>query len=98
MEGAEGGEPAAEKVLPEVSDSDDSGPEDGPNRERGDGDLVYDFDVMIAKRKEDQSRRRKRKDIDIINDNDDLIAQLLGEMRNAAEVSLCCSYINTLGL
>jgi transcription factor SPN1 len=33
------------------------------------------------------SKRKKRRDIDIINDNDDLIAQLLGEMRNAADVN-----------
>lgn len=38
---------------------------------------------MLAKRKEEQSRRRKRKDIDIINDNDDIIAQLLADMKNA---------------
>lgn len=42
----------------------------------------------MAKRKAEMSRRRKRRDIDIINDNDDLIAQLLGEMRNAAEVTI----------
>lgn len=33
------------------------------------------------------SRRRKRKDIDIINDNDDIIAQLLSDMKIAAEVN-----------
>ena len=48
--------------------------------------MISDFDLMLAKRKEDQFRRRKRKDIDIINDNDDMIAGLLAEMRNAAEV------------
>jgi len=41
---------------------------------------------MLARKKEEQTKRRKRKDIDIINDNDDLIDHLLGEMRNAAEV------------
>ncbi|XP_058805677.1 protein IWS1 homolog [Phymastichus coffea] len=46
-------------------------------------DCLSDFDRMLAKRKEEQSRRRKRKDIDIINDNDDIIAQLLGDMKNA---------------
>lgn len=40
---------------------------------------------MLQRKREEQSRRRKRKDIDIINDNDDIIAQLLADMRNAAE-------------
>ncbi|XP_011503668.1 PREDICTED: protein IWS1 homolog, partial [Ceratosolen solmsi marchali] len=48
-------------------------------------DSMSDFDRMLAKKKEEQSRRRKRKDIDIINDNDDIIAQLLMDMKNAYE-------------
>lgn len=40
---------------------------------------------MLARKKEEQSRRRKRKDIGIINDNDDIIAQLLSDMKGAAE-------------
>lgn len=48
---------------------------------------MSDFDLMLQKKREEQSKRRKRKDIDIINDNDDIIAQLLADMRNAAEVS-----------
>jgi transcription factor SPN1 len=40
---------------------------------------------MLQRKREEQSKRRKRKDIDIINDNDDIIAQLLADMRNAAE-------------
>ncbi|XP_032458069.1 protein IWS1 homolog isoform X2 [Nasonia vitripennis] len=40
---------------------------------------------MLARKKEEQSRRRKRKDIDIINDNDDIIAQLLADMKCAYE-------------
>lgn len=39
----------------------------------------------MARKKEEQSRRRKRKDIDIINDNDDIIAQLLSDMKSASE-------------
>lgn len=46
---------------------------------------VSDFDLMLSRKREEQSKRRKRKDIDIINDNDDIIAQLLSDMRNAAE-------------
>ncbi|KAJ4442135.1 hypothetical protein ANN_12001 [Periplaneta americana] len=45
---------------------------------------MSDFEVMLLKKKE-MSKKRKRKDIDIINDNDDIIAQLLADMRHAAE-------------
>ena len=69
-----------DKIIPDVSDSDDDGPTDNRN------DFVSDFDVMLARRKDEQTKRRKRKDIDIINDNDDLIDGLLNEMRTAAEV------------
>ncbi len=93
-DGDEEGNSEAKKLLPDVSDS-DSGPEDGPNRGGGGGGgmMEYDFDNMMAKRKAEQSRKRKRRDIDIINDNDDLIAQLIGEMRNAAEVRFFCFFI-----
>lgn len=49
-------------------------------------DMVNDFEAMLARKKEDQSKRRKRRDIDIINDNDDIIDQLIQNMRHAAEV------------
>lgn len=49
-------------------------------------DGLSDFEAMLQKKREEQTRRRKRKDIDIINDNDDIIAQLLQDMRSAAEV------------
>ena len=39
----------------------------------------------MARKKEEQTRRRRRKDIDIINDNDDIIAHLLGEMKAASD-------------
>ena len=41
---------------------------------------------MLARKKEER-RRRKRKDVDIINDNDDLIAHLIQQMKMASEVS-----------
>lgn len=47
---------------------------------------MSDFDMMLARKKEEASRKRRRKDIDIINDNDDIIAQLLSDMRHAANV------------
>lgn len=52
---------------------------------------------MLAKKREDGSKRRKRRDIDIINDNDDIIDQLIQDMRGAADVCIqtTCS-IDTL--
>ena len=39
------------------------------------------------KKKEEKGSRRRRKDnIDIINDNDDIIAQLISDMKHAAQV------------
>jgi transcription factor SPN1 len=60
---------------------------------------VSDFEVMLMKKKEMSKKRKRKADIDIINDNDDIIDQLLADMRHAAEVSncvgLCCrSYEN----
>lgn len=47
---------------------------------------MNDFDAMLAKKREEGTKRRKRRDIDIINDNDDIIDQLIQDMRMAAEV------------
>lgn len=41
---------------------------------------------MMQKRKEINSRKRRRKNIDIINDSDDVIAELIHEMKQAADV------------
>lgn len=49
-------------------------------------EFVNDFEAMLAKKREDGTKRRKRRDIDIINDNDDIIDQLIQDMRAAAEV------------
>lgn len=49
---------------------------------------MSDFDVMLQRKKEEK-KKRKRKDIDIINDNDDIIAQLLADMKTAADVRFC---------
>lgn len=40
---------------------------------------------MLARKREEKTRRRKRRDIDIINDNDDLIDELIKNMKTAAE-------------
>ena len=48
---------------------------------------MSDFDLMMQKKKEEMRRnRRKRKDADMINDNDDLIADMITKMKEAAEV------------
>lgn len=48
-----------------------------------------DFDMMKRKKKELYgSRRRKRKSYDVINENDDLIAEMIENMKHAAEVLL----------
>lgn len=46
---------------------------------------LSDFEVMLARKRDERRGRRRRRDIDIINDNDDLIAQLLQSMRQAAD-------------
>lgn len=50
------------------------------------GNPASDFELMMMRKKEEQSMKRRRKDIDIINDNDDIIAGLIGDMKHAAEV------------
>lgn len=50
-------------------------------------DQLSDFDLMLMKKKEMSKKRKRKADIDIINDNDDIIDQLLVDMRHAAEVS-----------
>ncbi len=48
-------------------------------------DFQSDFEAMMARKREEKTKRRKRRDIDIINDNDDIIDQLIQNMRQAAE-------------
>lgn len=66
---------------------DSSGDEGVDDRAGGGGGREFqsDFDEILARCREGKTRRRKRGDISLINDNDDLIAQLLTNMRNAAE-------------
>lgn len=52
---------------------------------RNQREFQSDFDEILARCREGKTRRRKRGDISLINDNDDLIAQLLQNMRLAAE-------------
>lgn len=79
-EGGEGEDAPAERPLVDEGDSDDEGVREG----RG-ADFASDFDLMLARKREEKTKRRKKNDIDLINDNDDLIAQLLQQMRQCAE-------------
>ncbi|KAL3846862.1 hypothetical protein ACJMK2_017816 [Sinanodonta woodiana] len=80
-----GGEEGQGQILPELSDDDENDEavrKDGEERE----DIISDFDLMMQKKKEEmQKRKRKKKDFDIINDNDDLIADMINKMKTAAE-------------
>lgn len=58
-------------------------------------DFVSDFEIMMMKKKEEsQKYRRKRRDVDIINDNDDLIADMINKMKTAAEVRIEHTYFS----
>lgn len=77
---ADGGEPPP----PAAEDSsDDEIAQDSKGAEMMGG--MSDFEIMMARKREERKGRRRRRDIDIINDNDDLIAQLLQQMRQAAD-------------
>ncbi|CAB3371529.1 Hypothetical predicted protein [Cloeon dipterum] len=77
---AEGAAAAATAVTAADGSDSDEGPVYDGDRDQG----LSDFEIMLLRKKEGRGRRR-RKDIEIINDNDDMIAQLLGDMRYAAE-------------
>lgn len=77
---ADGQAPANDEILPNISDEDSD-----DDRPRGDNaDFASDFELMLLRKKEEKSGRRRKKDIDIINDNDDIIAQLISDMKHAA--------------
>lgn len=88
-EGGATGVPEETPILPNISDdeNDEAVRRDGKGDGDGDGnEFVSDFDLMMAKKKEEmQKRRRKRKDFDLINDSDDLIADMINKMKQAAE-------------
>ncbi|KAI2801869.1 hypothetical protein RDWZM_000673 [Blomia tropicalis] len=73
----------AKELIPDLSESDSDDEELNRNEKSG---IVYDFDIMLQRRKEMNSKRRgRRKNVDIINDSDDIIAELIHEMRQAAD-------------
>lgn len=49
-------------------------------------DFVSDFDVMMQKRKEmNRMKRKSKKDYDVCGDNDEIIAAMIRQMKEAAE-------------
>lgn len=82
--GAEPGPAAARPdAAPAADSSDDELEPDLKSADMAAG--MSDFELMLARKREERRGRRRRRDIDIINDNDDLIAQLLQQMRAAAD-------------
>lgn len=69
--------------MAEPDSSDDELAPDSKSSEMAAG--MSDFEIMLARKRDERRGRRRRRDIDIINDNDDLIAHLLQQMRQAAE-------------
>lgn len=43
--------------------------------------------MLMRKKEEMRKRKKRRRDVDIINDNDDLIADMIVKMKEAAEVT-----------
>ncbi|CAC5405365.1 SPN1 [Mytilus coruscus] len=72
------------QVLPELSD--DENEEALRRAARDQEDFVSDFDLMMERKKAEQRKqRRKKNEGDLINDNDDLIADMICKMKEAAE-------------
>ncbi|XP_076096303.1 uncharacterized protein LOC143067132 isoform X2 [Mytilus galloprovincialis] len=73
------------QVLPELSD--DENEEALRKQEMDQEDFVSDFDLMIERKKAEQRRQkgRKKNEGHLINDNDDLIADMICKMKEAAE-------------
>lgn len=73
-EGSERSEESDDDIISEEDDRQERPPQQ-----------MSDFDIMMAKKKEENSRKRKRRNYDIINDNDDIIADIINQMRDAME-------------
>lgn len=82
---AEGGEDEGKKDNPLYSSEDEGVDQDGVDRHGDVAQSANDFELMLAKKREEKTRRRKKRDIDLINDNDDLIDELIKNMKAAAE-------------
>ncbi|UYV81015.1 IWS1 [Cordylochernes scorpioides] len=74
----------AEGSGPRPMQASDDSEDDDVKKELQKEDFMSDFDIMMQRKKEESGKRRKRKDIDIINDSDDLIAEIITQMKQAA--------------
>lgn len=83
--GEEGGDP--KPVDSALYSSEDEGVDHGQGDGGGgnEGGTANDFELMLARKREEKTKRRKKRDIDLINDNDDLIDELIKNMKTAAE-------------
>lgn len=78
-------EEVQEKKGEDEDDDEEEEEEEEEEERKPVNDTVYDFDIMMAKKKEENSRKRKRRNYEIINDNDDIIADIINQMRDAVE-------------
>ncbi|XP_025207257.1 protein IWS1 homolog isoform X3 [Melanaphis sacchari] len=76
---------SSKKSSANNENEDDLDDPDERDNHNSDNNPISDFELMMMRKKEEQSLKRRRKDIDIINDNDDIIAGLIADMKHAAE-------------
>ncbi|XP_060663385.1 IWS1-like protein [Drosophila nasuta] len=82
----EGKETAALAENAQEKNVESSDDENTPlHNEPENSNFVSDFDAMLMRKKEEKRVRRRKRDIDLINDNDDLIDQLIINMKNASD-------------
>lgn len=55
------------------------------DNDRGNDNFISDFDAMLLRKKDEKRFKRRKRDIDLINDNDDLIDQLIMNMKGASD-------------
>ncbi|KAK3718265.1 hypothetical protein QZH41_013172 [Actinostola sp. cb2023] len=71
-------------VVPKPKD--DKGYSSDSDEEGGIMGTVWDFDVMMEQKKASRAKRRRRKgDGDLISDNDDLVVEMVKQMKQASE-------------
>ena len=76
-----------QKTLPQLSDSEDEAFHQHirDNLDQQDEtNSANDFDVMMAKKKSESGYKRKKSGVDMINENEENIAQFVRRMRDAA--------------
>ncbi|CAG7733199.1 unnamed protein product [Allacma fusca] len=68
-----------------VRPAEDQGSLDGNPQVKDENEGLSDFDLMLERKKEEKTRHKKRKYEDLVNVNENLIAQFVEDMRSAAE-------------